>query len=220
MDQRAWPTVLVPLLLLGCQTAPPPAVQATPAVMVEDVPEWQKRASAADVDRLQRLDAAWQSALQDARRAGLARQVRAEGRLLEPDTALPRPAPTPGSYLCRTVKLGATNPRTRALQVQRSFFCHVGVEGDLLSITKQTGTERPGGYLWDSERPDRLVFLGSVARGREDAPLAYGDDPERDMVAVLERIGPFRFRLVAPWPRSTAKLEILELTPAPVQRTD
>ena len=30
---------------------------------------------------------------------------------------------------------------------------------------------------------------------------------------VLERIAPFRWRLVIPWPQSTSKLDVFELTP-------
>ena len=65
--------------------------------------------------------------------------------------------------------------------------------------------------------PERLVFLGSLAVGGEDLPIAYGDDPKRDMAGVLERIGPFRWRLVIPWPQSTSKLDVFELTPVAEQ---
>ena len=34
-----------------------------------------------------------------------------------------------------------------------------------------------------------------------------------DMAGVLERIGPFKWRLVIPWPQSTSKLDVFELTP-------
>jgi hypothetical protein len=58
-----------------------------------------------------------------------------------------------------------------------------------------------------------MVFLGSLALGDEEAPLAYGDDPKRNMAGVFERIGAFRWRLVIPWPQSTSKLQVFELTP-------
>ena len=61
--------------------------------------------------------------------------------------------------------------------------------------------------------PTRLIFLGSLALGDEDQPLAYGDDPKRNMAGVLERIAPFNWRLVIPWPQSTSKLDVFELTP-------
>ena len=37
------------------------------------------------------------------------------------------------------------------------------------------------------------------------------------MAGVLERIGPFRWRLVIPWPQSTSKLDVFELTPVVIQ---
>ena len=58
---------------------------------------------------------------------------------------------------------------------------------------------------------------GRPALGDEQAPLAYGEDPKRDMAGVFERIAPFRWRLVIPWPQSTSKLDVFELTPVALQ---
>ena len=204
------------LLALGaCSTKPKPSVGGTPSVEVGPIPAsdaWKQVATAADEDRLGRLDAAWDSALGDAGKvaAGL---IRKEGALLKADAALPRPAPTPGSYNCRLIKLGKATSRGKAYESFKPFFCYVEVEGDLLTIVKQTGSQRPAGRLWDDDDPNRLVFLGSLALAEEDQPLAYGDNPRRDMAGVLQRIGPFRWRLVIPWPQSTSKLDIFELTP-------
>lgn len=213
--------VLALFCLPACQplATPPVGPAPAPAVVVEEMPEWQQRAAPSDIGRLERLDDAWRDALSDAQAAGFARQIAAEGRLLQPDAALASPAPTPGSYTCRVIRLGGAG-RGRAFQAFRPFFCYVGTDGDLLSITKQTGSERPGGYLWPDDRAERLVFLGSVALGTEDMPLPYGEDPARDMIGAFERVGPFRFRLVVPWPRSASKLDVFELTPAPAQRTE
>lgn len=203
-------------LIAGCQTAP---TGQRPSVTVAETGQeagWRRIASAADAGRLDRLGAAWSEALAEARRGGFARQIGAEGPLLAPGTALPRAAPSPGSYRCRLIRLGAAAPRVKAYRAYSPFFCHVGVEGDLLSITKQTGSQRPGGYLWQSS-DTRLVFLGSMALGNEEVPRAYGEDPKRDMAGVLERIAPFRWRLVIPWPQSTSKLDVFELTPVEKQ---
>jgi hypothetical protein len=208
------------LLALGaCRTAP--AGEPRRAVVeIAEEPEWRSSASPADVGRLDRLDGAWEAALGEARSRGFSRQIAAEGRLLQRDAALPRPAPSPGSYMCKVIKLGSQTPRGRAFTAYKPFFCHVGVAGDQLSITKQTGSQRPGGYLWDDADPQRLIFLGSVALGNEDAPLAYGEDSSRDMSGVFERVGPFRYRLVVPWPQTESKLDVFELIPAPVQRDE
>jgi hypothetical protein len=203
----------------GCATKPklPPGV--TPRVEVEAPPKsevWRGVATAADEDRISRLGLAWQDALVDARKANPA-DVRREGRLLMPRASLPRPAPTPGSYNCRLFKLGKADAKGKAFEGFKPFFCYVEVEGDLLTIVKQTGSQRPAGRLWEDDDPNRLIFLGSLALGSEDQPLGYGDDPKRDMAGVIERIGPFKWRLVIPWPQDGSKLDVFELTPVAQQ---
>ena len=186
----------------------------TPTVLVEPpskADEWKQIATEADESRIGRLGAAWDEALADAGRS-FAGEIRTEGALLDPKAALPRPAPTPGSYNCRLIKLGKTG-RDPAFERFKPFFCYVEVEEKLLTIVKQTGSQRPAGRLWEDDVPTRLVFLGSLALGDEEQPLAYGDDPRRDMAGVFERIGPFRWRLVIPWPQSASKLDVFELTP-------
>jgi hypothetical protein len=199
----------------GCATKPklPPGVRPTVEVGPPLKSEaWKALATAADKDRLARLGLAWQEALDEAKKANAA-EVRREGKLLLPRSALPRPDPTPGSYNCRLIKLGKGTPRGKAYESFKPFFCYVEVEENLLTIVKQTGSQRPAGRLWEDDDPNRLIFLGSLALGDEQQPLGYGDDPKRDMAGVLERIGPFKWRLVIPWPQSTSKLDVFELTP-------
>jgi hypothetical protein len=177
---------------------------------------WMHVATAADQDRLARLGLAWQEALAEAKRTNGA-EIRREGKLLMPRAALPRPAPTPGSYNCRLIKLGRATAKSKPYESFKPFFCYVEVDEDLLSIVKQTGSQRPAGRLWEDDDPTRLIFLGSLALGDEQVPVAYSDDPKRDMAGVLERIGPFKWRLVIPWPQSTSKLDVFELTPVALQ---
>jgi hypothetical protein len=206
-------------LLAGCQTKPklPPGVTASVEVGAPLKSEtWKHVATPADEDRLARLGLAWSEALADAKKSNPG-DVRSEGRLLLPRASLPRPAPTPGSYNCRLIKLGNASPKSKPYESFKPFFCYVEVEHELLTIIKQTGSQRPAGRLWEDDDPNRLVFLGSLALGEGDAPLGYGDDPKRDMAGVLERIGPFKWRLVIPWPQSTSKLDVFELTPVAEQ---
>jgi hypothetical protein len=213
---KAGVLALALVLALGaCTTKPKPPPGVTPTVEVGPTPTsdaWKQVATDADEDRLNRLDAAWQSALADARKTS-AGEIRREGALLRADASLPRPAPTPGSYNCRLIKLGKATPRSKAYESFKPFFCYVEVENDLLTIVKQTGSQRPAGRLWEDDDAKRLIFLGSLALGDEQQPIAYGDNPKRDMAGVLQRIGPFRWRLVIPWPQSTSKLDVFELTP-------
>lgn len=202
-------------LTSGCAIKPKASPGLTPSVSVgaplkSEV--WKHVATAADEDRLSRLGLAWQEALAEAKKTNEA-DVRREGALLRPRAALPRPAPTPGSYNCRAVKLGKATAKSRPYESFKPFFCYVEVEGDLLTIVKQTGNTRPAGRLWDDDDDSRLIFLGSLALGDQQAPVAYGDDPKRDMAGVLERIAPFKWRLVIPWPQDTSKLNVFELTP-------
>ena len=170
-------------------------------------------ASAADVRRLNNVTGAWAAGLADARRANFVTALRDEALLLKTNAALPRPAPTPGSYNCRLVRLGSTGKGQPAFEKFKPFFCYIQVEGDVLTIVKQTGDTRPAGRLWEDNDETRLIFLGSLALGDEEAPMAYGENPRRDMAGIFERIAPFKWRLVIPWPQDGAKLDVFELTP-------
>ncbi|PWG02949.1 DUF4893 domain-containing protein [Sphingosinicella humi] len=206
--------LLPPLLLLAACAHEPVVVEpaVTVAPVVEDPSEWRQVARPEDIDRLDRLDEAWTTALSEARSGGFKTAVAEEGELLDPDAALPRGAPPPGSYRCRVIKIG-TQGKAPAYVAYKPFFCHVAAEGDLLTIVKQTGSQRPAGRLYP-ESDERMIFLGTMALEDETEPLPYGEDPERDMVGVAERVGPFRYRLVIPWPRQESKLDVFELVPA------
>jgi hypothetical protein len=202
-------------LLAACQPLQPPGPRPSVTVGPEETrEEWQGVATAEDQDRIARLASAWSQALQDARKGGFSNQLKAEGALLDPAAALARAAPPPGSYNCRLVKLGSVGG-SKAFVAYKPFFCFVGVNGEQLSITKQTGSRRPGGYLFDTAKTGRLIFLGSEALGTEETPAAYGEDPARSMAGVFERHGDFRYRLVVPWPRKESKLDVFELIPIP-----
>lgn len=211
-------TILLALFLAACTTAgvtdkPRPSIIAEPQTKAD---VWEGVATDADKQRIERLGLAWQEGLQDAHKTA-GKEVDAEGALLRPRAGLARPAPTPGSYNCRLIKLGRVNSKGPAFERFKPFFCYVEVEGDLLTIVKQTGSQRPAGRLWEDDRPERLIFLGSLALGDEDQPLAYAEDPKRDMAGVFERIAPFKWRLVIPWPQSNSKLDVFELTPVTQQ---
>jgi hypothetical protein len=203
------------LLLACCRTL----AESGPRVGFEPVagPAWRDTAAAEDADRIDRLGAAWAEGLRAARADGFGRRVVSEGALLDPAAALPRPAPTPGAYLCRLVRLGGADRRDPAFASFRSFYCFVGVSArDELSITKSEGSQRPAGYLWGDENPRRMIFLGTLALGGSPVQ-AYGDDRARDVAGILERIGAFRYRLVIPEPGGAPEIDIFEMEPAPVQ---
>lgn len=203
-------TLLLTPALAGCASLSRPAALAPAAVveLVEDlVPlEWRNVATPRDLQRLEAMDESWRQALSAARRFRTA--LSQEGPLLDPGAALPRAAPTPGPYLCRVVKLGARP----AFIAFRPFYCFVDAEGELLTMVKASGSQRPAGRLW-ADGDSRMIFLGAMARGGEDAP-AYGEDEARDVAGILERIDPFRWRLVVPVPGDGAVLDVYELVPS------
>ena len=212
---RLTPILALAVLVAGC-AGTNAARRAGASVTVEaqtaaDI--WKGVATPADQDRVGRLALAWQQALADAK-PRFARDIDREGLLLKPQAGEARPAPTPGSYHCRMIKIGRSDTKSPIFERFKPFFCYVLVDSEgQLTIVKQTGSQRPAGRLWDDDNPDRMIFLGSLALGDEKEPRGYGEDPERDMAGVFERIAPFRWRLVIPWPRSGAKLEVFELTP-------
>jgi hypothetical protein len=200
--------------LAGCTM--PAKNRPTPVVSVgapAKSDEWLRVATPADEQKIANISGAWAAGLGDARKANFATALREEARLLKQDGALARPAPTPGSYNCRLVKLGGKP----AFEKFKPFFCYVEVEGELLTIVKQTGSSRPAGRLWEDDVSRRLVFLGTVALGSEEEARAYGEDPKRNMAGVVERIAPFVWRLVIPWPQDGSKLQVFELTPVAQQ---
>ncbi|MBA3896288.1 MAG: DUF4893 domain-containing protein [Sphingomonadaceae bacterium] len=196
-------------VLSGCMTkrTPPPGTSVSVAPVEEGLPTaWRQVATAADIMRIDALGAAWTHGLAVARPGELAR----EAALLDPKSALTKPAPSPGAYRCRMIKLGASG--RRALQAFKPFFCFVGAEGALLTFAKASGTQRPAGRLWD-DGDKRLVFLGAMALSPDAPPPAYGADVRRNRVGVVERIGDFRWRMTLLPQGGDAALDVIELVP-------
>jgi len=216
---RATLMVAATLLASGCVAPKKEVVRVgTPVIVVEPKSDaWIQVANLADRVRINRTALAWQAGLDEANARGFRDEVRGEGKLLMPGGGLARPAPTPGSYSCRLVTLGRSAKRGPAFVKFKPFFCYVDLEGELFTIVKQTGSERPAGRLWGDQVPTRLIFLGSLALGSEEEVLAYGDDPRRDVAGVFERIAPFVWRLVIPFPQDGTEIQIFELTPVAEQ---
>jgi len=196
------------------QATATPAQQAAPGGLQGGTDDWRQVASASDASLLGRLDQAWRMARAEAEDAGFARQVEALGPLVDPNAGqVGRLQPPPGTYRCRTIKLGRRAEGQGLAYVDYPWFaCSVELTpgGDLV-LTKTGGSQRTRGLLYpDTDR--RLVYVGTQAWGDETGFPAYGENPERDQVGVLERIGQNRWRVVFPWPKQEAKLELLEIT--------
>ena len=205
----------------GEMMTPPSATAGAAAsqaqVPVEGSDDWRRVVNQGDSQRLLGLDDAWVSGLTAARRSNAA-EVDRLGPLLQasgprdsgaPGPALDRPQPTPGDYRCRTIKLGGG--KGLPLVVYGWFRCRIELTpgGDLV-FTKLTGSQRQKGrlYPWTDRA---LAFVGAEAWGNETAYPAYGQNPERDEVGALERIGPDRWRLLLAWPKQESVLDVIEL---------
>ncbi|HEX7855408.1 MAG TPA: DUF4893 domain-containing protein [Sphingobium sp.] len=201
------------LALSACATTP----KGKTAMPLVEEPGWRAVVSREDEQRLDHLPATWSSALASVP-SRYRRTVTREGDLLSPDAARDHPSPPPGSYRCRLVKLGPGSGREPSVRSFPDYFCYIrGEKDNELSFSKQTGTELPGGWLHkDGDR--RLVLTGARQRTPGDNSLAYGKEPARDVVGVIERIGPFRWRLVMPWRDAGTGLDVYELTPVPADQ--
>ncbi|MFS0771607.1 DUF4893 domain-containing protein [Sphingomonas sp. 1P08PE] len=194
--------------LAGCAGHRREPLRAAPTVTLAPEPAWRRTIGMADAQRIEALPAGWAAAWAQAGRRGT-RSLKAEGDLLKPDAALNHPALPPGSYKCRSITMNRAGVRKSP-----PFFCYVGSEsGERVSFTKQTGTALPGGWLYPDE-DQRYVFLGARQKRAGDTSLGYGEDQARDLVGVVERVGPFRWRLVLPG----SEFQVYELTPVPVEQ--
>ncbi|MCH4894201.1 MULTISPECIES: DUF4893 domain-containing protein [unclassified Sphingomonas] len=199
----------------GCATSQPTAtVQVAPTVPIPGPEEkWREIALSDDAQTLDSIDQRWQQAL-----ATLGPTTRksaeAEGALLDPAAALDHPAPTPGSYKCRVVRLQMDERPARRLRAYPEFFCYIRAEGDQLTFLKQTGTDLPAGWLFPGG-PRRIVFLGAQQDEPGEGKLGYGVERARDRAGVIERIGPFRWRLAMAVTGDAQRFDIYEFRPVP-----
>ncbi len=196
-------------------TAAAPAPTATPPADGEQggTSDWRQIVSADHAAALGRLDQAWRLGRAEAEDKGFAEQVEALGPLVDPNAGQPgRLQPPPGTYRCRTIKLGSNSPVGPGYLEYPFFSCTIELTpgGDLV-LTKTTGSQRTRGLLYP-DTDHRLIYVGAAAwSAQETGYPAYGDNPVRDQVGVFERIGAARWRLAIPWPKVDSKLEILEL---------
>lgn len=204
--------LLASLALAACASTPPPP--PPPPGGSGALRDWRGIVTASDRDRYNRRDVAWSLALQQARRQAGSGDLSGLGDLIEPRAARSPVAPPPGDYRCRTVKLGSQGGEDGLGYVVYGWFaCRIERTPNGLKFSKLTGSQRPGGLLFP-ENDRQMVMLGSMALAAEPPANSYGQRPDRDLIAVLERIGERRWRLVIPWPQAESNLDLIELVPA------
>jgi hypothetical protein len=207
---------LAALTVAACASTPPPPPPPPPPdgggrAVLRD---WRGIVTATDRDRYARRDAAWRLALEQARRQTGSGDLDSVGDLIDPGAVRGDVTPPVGDYRCRTVKLGSQGGETGLGYVVYGWFaCRIEQTPRGLKFSKLTGSQRPGGLLFP-ETDRQMVMLGSMALSTEPPANSYGQRPDRDLIAVLERIGPQRWRLVLPWPQYESNLDLIELVPA------
>lgn len=197
------------LALAACASIPPPPPPGESGALRD----WRGIVTAPDRDRYSRRDAAWSLALQQARRQPGSGDLTGLGDLIEPRASRAPVAPPPGDYRCRTVKLGSQGGEDGLGYVVYGWFaCRIEATPNGLKFSKLTGSQRPSGLLFP-ENDRQMVMLGSLSLASEPPANSYGRRPDRDLIAVLERIGERRWRLVIPWPQTESNLDLIELVP-------
>lgn len=170
---------------------------------------WRDLVIAEDAGKVDRLGEAWRASLAEARKAHGA-ELKRLGALVDPGAGRGGPPPAPGLYACRVVKLGSQGGIGLAFVAYPNFRCRVSLSpGGDLRLAKLTGSQRVEGLIFP-DRPGRYVLVGSEGLDHDAAP-GYGRSRVTDMVGVVERLGPDRWRLATPFPYAEADLELLDL---------
>lgn len=178
----------------------------------QPLPPWRDIATQSDRERLREWRDAFVQGLSQARTAGHAEEIAKEGPLLQPDSAIDWRDPPAGEYACRAIKVGAKSQGMLDYVAYPPFTCRIREEGGVMSFAKLTGSQRQMGLLLPMQGR-RMVFLGTLQLGDEKRALQYGQDRERDVAGVIERIGDNRWRLFFPWPHFESTIDVLELVP-------
>jgi len=169
---------------------------------------WRQVISDDDRTRLRHWRESMIAALRDVRQSS-APDVDAEGALLQPDAALKMVGMAPGDYSCRLIKLGAqqSQPHFRS---SPPMTCRVSIDGAVLRFGLETGRQRPVGHIY-ADRGDRMIFLGSLVLADETMAQSYGHDARRDMIGMVERIGPDHWRMLLPSPHFESLFDVIEI---------
>lgn len=200
----------------GCAILRAPSPPLGTSVTIEpetpsDGAEWRTIARAADQQRIDAIDARWHAAIA-ALPHSLQPRTAADRQLLDPEAARPLVALPPGGYECRRIRLGGRAKLTRF----KPDTCYVKLDGNKLSYTTQTGRLMPGGWLYPDSDTRQVLLATDRPTGVQVAP-AYGVEATRDLIGVIERLGPLRWRLTIP---RDDELDVWEITPWPKQKLE
>ena len=197
------------LAILACLAL---AACAPKAIVTSRSADWRAVATGLDREKLRNWREAFVEGLTEARAAGHEREIAAEGALLDPDAALGGGPIPNGDYRCRVTKLGSQSAGLLPYIAYPAFSCRIQAAQAVQGFTKLTGSQRPVGVIYPGDSL-RQVFLGTLVLGDEARAMQYGADPDRDVAAFVERIGPARWRMVIPSPAFESRTDVIELVP-------
>lgn len=110
-----------------------------------------------------------------------------------------------GNWSCRVLKLGKIAPLT----VYPPFKCVIGEDDMGWMLRKVSGSQRTEGHFY-TESTTRLVYVGA-GHVQGENPRRYGESPDENQVAIVERLGEKRILLFFPQPQYESNLDILVL---------
>ena len=189
------------------------AACAPKAIVTNTTADWRAVATSADREKLRNWREAFIQGLTEARAAGHDAEIAREGALLDPDAALGGGPIPNGPYRCRVIKLGSQSEGLLPYIAYPAFSCRIHAQQAVQGFAKLTGSQRPVGVIYPGDSL-RQLFLGTLVLGDEVRAMQYGTDPDRDVAAYVERIGPARWRMVIPSPAFESRTDVIELLPA------
>jgi hypothetical protein len=202
--------IFVPLAALALAAC---ATHGAPPAAAAENRDWRVAVSNHDRERLRDWRKAFIRGLEQARAAGHGAVIAREGALLDPDAAIGEVPIPNGEYRCRVIKLGAKTPGLLDYVAYPGFRCRIRAERGIQGFAKLGGSQRQVGLIFPGDAL-RQVFLGTMMLGDEVSAMQYGNDPDRDVAAFVERIGPARWRMVIPSPAFESRTDVIELVPA------
>lgn len=110
-----------------------------------------------------------------------------------------------GKWRCRTIKLGGGLP----LVVYPHFRCEITDDGAGWFLKKLSGSQRTQGRFY-TDNDTRLVYVGA-GTVNDYPPRKYGDDPNENQVAIVERLASDRLLLQFPDPYYESDFDIMVL---------
>ncbi|MEQ5826795.1 DUF4893 domain-containing protein [Sulfitobacter sp. NFXS29] len=185
-----------------------------PLLLLLPVSAWAETTlRSADRARLDNFDAAFGDAVMQGLAGGEAGDVAALTRALSGQPQVAFSADLQGDWSCRTIKLGGISP----LVAYSPFKCRFTASDRGFTFEKLTGSQLTRGEI--TLRAGRAIYAG-VGYVRGETPPDYADLPEdftsggkvKSDVAVFQRVGPTRARLLFPSPAIESDFDILELT--------